>query len=425
MSGARCENPVKASSLKGSSGPAGFLSTVLPPDSRAGFFLLLAAGLASALTLGFTVVAARLLEPVHYSAFMALFGLWSLLSVPTATLQLVAARHLARPGSLATGFRRQMTRWLGVTLLVVSLPVVALVWFAAEGLGLTQTVAVSVALQALWLGTAVAWLRGRAQAQESFVRFGLSDAVAATLRLGSLGLLLGFTQFSYQWGLFVSLGLGSLATFAVLPPKALTRDAAPLELRTLAASAGSAFLVTLALGVLTNLDLLWARYALDGPQAGFFAAGTLASRPFILLGAVAGTVMLPKVASGATRHAELLKTALFLLAGGLVLAAVAHLFAAPLVTLFFGETYRAAVHTARAAAWGGALVAPVVMLANARLGLERSFAAAGFALFTVAQVAAVFALALFALAPSGPLYWVVCGVLSTVYLALSLFRSYR
>ena len=275
--------------------------------------MLLAAGFASALTLGFTVVAARLLEPSHYSAFMALFGLWSLLSVPTTTLQLVAARHLARPGGLATGFRRQMTRWLGGTLVAVSLPVAALVWFAAAGLGLARGVAVSVALQALWLGSTVAWLRGRAQAQESFVRFGLSDAVAAASRLGTLVLLLGFTRFSYPWGLFVSLGVGSLAVFAVLPPKVLTRDTAPLEAKTLVASAGSAFVVTLALGIVTNLDLLWARYALAESQAGFFAAGTLASRPFILLGAVAGTVALPKVAGGAVRPTDLLKTTLWVL----------------------------------------------------------------------------------------------------------------
>lgn len=386
----------------------------LPKASRPAAFLLLASGLSSALTLGFTVVAARLLAPAHYGSFMALFGLWSVVTMPTATVQLVAARHLAGPDTGETGFRRQMTSLLTATLTATSFLITAAVWLAARALGLSGGVAVGIALQALWLGAFVAWLRGRAQAQESFVRFGLSDVAAAALRLAVLVTLLGTTNVSPAWSLFISVGIGSLAVAAVLPSTFLIRDSAPLETKTIMASAGSSFLVALAFGLLTNLDLLWGHYAL-GETAGFFAAGTLASRPFILLGAVAGTVVLPKVASGAMGRANLLKTAGLLLAGALALASLAQVLAAPLVTLFFGEGYRAAVGVARLAAWGGALFAPLVMLTNASLGLGSQRMAAGFAVFTAALTVAAFAFA-----HSSTAFWGISIAASTVYLLLTL-----
>lgn len=388
-----------------------------------GAFLLVASGLSSALAFGFSVVAARLLAPAHYAGFMALFGLWSLVAMATTTLQLVTARHLAAPHELqhgGTGFRRQLTRWLTAALLLASPLLGVVVWFVARSLGLSVWAAVSVALQALWLGAFVALLRGRAQAQESFFRFGLSDVVMAALRLAVLAALLALTDVSPAWALFVSLGVGSVAVAAVLPPALLTRDSAPLELKTLSASVGSSLLVALALGTLTNVDLLWAHYALPETEAGLFAAGTLASRPFILLGAVAGTVLLPRVASGKTGQAELVKTAGFLLVGALALAGLAQILAAPLVTLLFGEPYRAAVGVARSAAWGGALFAPLIMLANATLGLERTSAAAGFAVFTALVTAVVFAFA-----HSGAAYWLVCSAAAAGYLVVSLVRLSR
>ena len=377
--------------------------------------LLLLSVLSNVLTFVLTLLAARLLNPANYSTFMALFGLWSTVAMPTGAVQLVLARWLAVE-STETGFRRQVFRlsWGGG--LAGALFIAGAAWWGADRLELSPVVSVAVALQAWTLGLWAAWRRGQAQARALFTRFGWAGVLELVARLVVLVALLSISGLSVGWVLFIVMGVGGLGIALALPSRLLGGDHAPVPVKHLASSLGASFGVMLAVGILTNLDLLWARYALEGAQAGTFAAGTLASRPFILFGAVAGTVVLPKAAQGLSAT-HLRRLAAYLLVGGLVLAGVAHLLAEPLVMLAFGPNYRAAVGVARLAAWGGALFAPAILLAHAALGAGNQKAAVSFILLTL-----TLAVLAFSFAGSAAAYWSMCSVLSLAYVSIATFR---
>ena len=376
--------------------------------------MLLLSVLSNVLTFVLTLLAARLLTPANYGTFMALFGLWSTVAMPTGAVRLVLARWLAL-GSTETGFRRQLLRlnWGGG--LAGALLIAGVAWWGAGRLELSPLLTVAVALQAWGLGLWAAWRRGQAQARGLFTRFGWSGVLELLGRLVVLALLLVLSGWSVGWVLFTAMGAGALGIALALPSRLLGGDHAPVPVRKLASSLGASFGVMLAVGVLTNLDLLWARYALDGAQAGTFAAGTLASRPFILFGAVAGTLILPKVAQGLS-PAYLRRLTAALLGGSLLLAGAAHLLAEPLIMLAFGADYRAAIGTARLAAWGGALFAPAILLANAALGASKQKAAVSFTLFTLALAGLTFGFA-----SSAAAYWNICGAVSLAYVGLATF----
>ena len=383
-------------------------------NAQGGPLLLLSAA-SNVLTFVLTLLAARLLTPTNYGTFMALFGLWSTVAMPTGAVRLVLARWLAVE-STGTGFRRQLLRlnWGGG--LAGALLIAGAAWWGAGRLELSPLVTVAVALQAWGLGLWAAWRRGQAQARGLFTRFGWAGVLELVARLVVLVVLLTLSGLPTSWVLFAAMGAGGLGIALALPSRLLGGDHAPVPVRQLTSSLGASFGVMLAVGVLTNLDLLWARYALDLTQAGTFAAGTLASRPFILFGAVAGTLVIPKVARGLSKT-HLRRWTAYLLVGSLGLAGVAHLLAEPLVTLAFGAEYRVAVAAARLAAWGGALYAPAILLANAALGAGDPKVAVGFTLFTL-----VLAGVTFGFADSATAYWTTCGVLSLAYTSMATFR---
>jgi O-antigen/teichoic acid export membrane protein len=397
----------------------------LSGTSRQGIGFLGLSVVTSLLTLAFTILAARLLRPEPYGGFMALFGLWSMAAMPSVAIQLLAARHLAvapattpstasfTVSSTAHGFRQQVVRWLVRMLIITSFPLAAVTWHVSPTLKLDGFTTVAVVLLAWWLGAFVAWLRGRAQAQNLLVRFGASGAVEAGVRLVLLLVLLKGLAIMPSLGLLLSMGIACLAVAVVLPSRLLHHDVAPIGFTALLSSAGSALAVTLAIGFLTNLDLVWARHALDDAQSGLFAAGTLASRPFILLGAVAGTVVLPNVAAGRYTRVTLLRLLILLIGAGVLAAGLAHVLAEPAIRLLFGQEYLQAAGVVRLAVWGGAVMAPGIMLAHAFLGLGSFRMTLGF----IVSIALLIIL-VFSLPPSLVSYWGGCITISTLYLAV-------
>ena len=365
----------------------------------AGLVVLTGAG--HLLAFALTVAAARLLAPDDYSRVMALFGVWGMVALPTTAVQLALARWLAGSTAAATGagaptgtgapagpggpavtepfaggaaggFRARSRRALTRILAVATPPALAAAWAVAQRLGLAWGAVAGAMLVALWIGSAVAWARGVAQAELRFVRFGVAGLVEAAVRLGGFVVLVVALPHGAEAALVAALALGGGAGVATLLPGGERADRSPPPRGALLASIRGALLVTLAGGVLSNLDLVWSRGTLAQPQAAAFAAGTLASRPFLLLGAVAGTLALPYVARGALGAGALLRAAGALAGLGLAGAALMSAFAAPLVRVLFGAAYASGAETVRLAAFGGALLAPAALLATAALGLPEA-----------------------------------------------------
>lgn len=371
-------------------------------SGRASLGLL--SGLSSAATFAFVVIAGRRLSPQEYGSFMALFSLWSMVAVPTTALQLVAAQHLAGHGQPAgtqrpIGFVRQFDRLVWQSSGIWLIPALLIAFTLSRTLHLTVVVLALTLSLAFSLSLAVAWRRGRVQAQHHLGRFGASQAVEASVRLATF-VVLTTTPLQVDALFLICMGVPYLAVPLVLPRHRLELDAGPVALNELVPLVSAALVFALATGLITSLDALWGKHALSSAAAGVFAAGALGSRPFTLVGMVLSTVMLPQLSTGRyTLQAQLQMVALTTL-GTAILASVLSLLAAPLVEVAFGASYQAAIPLFRMACWGGALFAPSLLLATLFLGAGQRRGVFWFAVAGILIVGGVFGFA-----HHGDAYW--------------------
>lgn len=370
---------------------------------------------ASFFTLLLSVLAAHLLlEPQSYSSFTTLYGLWSIIAVPTTGIQLISARHLAfqgQPGGAGgAGFVAQSQHWM-LTLLWISLPaLLALSAGLAPRLHLDATLLFLILLEAWGMGLWVAWLRGRAQAQNLLSRFGQSLALEALLRPLVLAALLHL-GWSVGWSFLGAMLLARAPILWRLPPRLLTLDTHAPRLNALAGQVQASLLLTVSSGVMANLDLLWARQALPQSEAGLFAAGVLTARPFALLGAVATTVALPRLASGAWSAHTLWRACVLLLFLGAVLALLIGVCASWLAPALLGLPFAQAASTMRWAAWGGAVLAPCTLLSTGLLALGYTRESGYFS-----GAAALLGVGAFLLARTSEAYWLWYILVWAIYL---------
>jgi O-antigen/teichoic acid export membrane protein len=119
---------------------------------------------------------------------------------------------------------------------------------------------------------------------------------------------------------------------------------APRQSLATRANAGAALGLT-ALWALAYGDLLVARLAFSGDEAGAYAAAAVASKVLLLVPIAATTVLFPLVAvldDRARERRHLLAGLGVVAAASAVLTAVAWVFAEPLIDLLFGSEYEAA-----------------------------------------------------------------------------------
>lgn len=392
-------------------------------------FLALSA-LAQLLTFVFTVVAAHLVDPARYGEVMALFAAFALVALPTTALQVVAARHLATAprrvaeGGRARGFRAQVHHAFATGLPATSLAIALALLVAARWARLPALPLAVLGVLAWNGGTLLAWWRAPLQADRRFARLGAALVLETLARLLLFVLLVAVGGMSASWAWVAAAAGAILAAGAVLRGHAASLDADPIVADQAWRSARAALLATIAGGVLTSLDLLWGRATLPATEAGHFAAGTLASRPMLLIASVAGTIALPSVATGRLRAPGLVRAAAGLGAVGLVVAAVLWALAPTLTRMLYPASFAGTVPAFRAAAVGSVGVAAALFLANGALGLARPRGQGALALIVVGLGAAVF---LWARTPAA--YWGYAGAAGALHLvtvaALGRTRSAR
>jgi O-antigen/teichoic acid export membrane protein len=347
----------------------------------------LAAALAAAHLCGyaFNVGATRLLGPAAYGELGALLGLVLIFNVVALGMQAVVARRLAvehpsdRPATAGAMARSGLK---------VSAAVGAVAVCAAPAID--HLLHLGSPVPAVLLGVAVVPLtafgviQGILQGAERFMALGVIYVVAALGKVG--GGLVGVALERSATGAMLGLCLGSVvaagASWLWLSPAVRGSRRMAVAGETVHATH-----VFLALFVLTNVDVLFARHYLEPRAAGLYAAGAVVAKGAFWLPQFVPVLAFPRMAD-TTRHGAVLWRSLAVV----VAAGVA----VTMVCLFLGDLVVSAVGGSRYASladdvWWfaalGACFACAQLLLYGRLAAKDRLAAtsvwiaaAGFAL---------------------------------------------
>ncbi len=316
---------------------------------RSGVLLTVAVGLANLLNAAFQFSLARILEPDEYALLAALFAVVIVAAIPPLAFQATAAREVSvrlergdehGAGAVLRGMLRSLLAWsttLGI--LGLGLGLLAILADADDPLAYTATaftVAAALLIPVLWGG-----LQGAG-------RFGALSA--AHVLLAGTRLLAGIVIALLGGGVgAVMLGVAAATMVtelvSIVPMRAMIRraEAKGLSLAT-RANAGAAVGLT-ALWALMYSDLLVAKLAFSGAEAGAYAAAAVASKVLLLVPIAATTVLFPRVAvlQDRARERRYLRTGVGVVAvTSAALTAFAWISAGPLIDLLFGAEYGAA-----------------------------------------------------------------------------------
>jgi len=317
---------------------------------RSGILLTLAVGLANVLNAVFQFAMARILEPDDYALLAALFAVVLVGAIPPLAFQATTARSVAaeltdgRPAAAASVLRGTLRAVLAWTAALLVLAAIATVVAAAVGLDDALAVGATAATIAVALAIPVVW--GGLQGAGRFTALSGAHVLYAGTRV-AVGLAIGLASGSVA---AVMLGLAGATALTVivtaLPLRSLLATAEPVRRRSLATrpNAGAALGLT-ALWALMYSDLLVARLAFSGDEAGAYAAAAVASRVLLLVPIAATTVLFPRVAvlhDRARERRHLAAGLAVVAAASTLLVGFAWVFAGTLIDVLFGDEYAAA-----------------------------------------------------------------------------------
>ena len=317
---------------------------------RSGVLLTLAVGLANLLNAAFQFSLARILEPDEYALLAALFAVVIVAAIPPLAFQATAAREVSvrlergdeqGAGVFLQGMARSVLFW-GNILALVGIGTAVVV--ALAGMDDPLAAGATVITIAAALGIPVVW--GGLQGSGRFYSLSGAHVLFAGTRL-AVGLAIALAGGSVG-AVMVGVAAATMLTLLLtaLPIRSLFeagRGAARQALAT-RANVGAALGLT-ALWALMYSDLLVARLAFSGDEAGAYAAAAVASKVLLLVPIAATTVLFP-----ASRHSTIAPVSGSHLAAGLAVVAAASAlatalawaFAEPIIDLLFGSEYAAA-----------------------------------------------------------------------------------
>jgi glycosyltransferase involved in cell wall biosynthesis/O-antigen/teichoic acid export membrane protein len=258
---------------------------------------------ANVISLGFTVVFARILGTDGYGSLAALVSTFLILSVPGLALQVACARETAL-GRLGSGGALAAThrRWMRELAL-------ASAGLLAVGIIMRHQVASAVGVTEVWAAAAIpatgcAWLalsieRGMLQGLREYRVAGLSVIVEASARL-LVGLALVGAGTGVT-GAYLASPLSMLA-MAVALGVVLRRRLGPPDrearrpLHSLIAGAWAPVLGLTLVAVLQNIDVIVVKHRVGGDEAGAYAAAAVAAKVVIWVGIGLAYYLVPEAA---------------------------------------------------------------------------------------------------------------------------------
>jgi O-antigen/teichoic acid export membrane protein len=363
---------------------------------RSGVLLTIAVGLANVLNAALQFSLARILEPGEYALVAALFAVVLVGAIPPLAFQATTARSVAarldqgnaaEAGSVLRSMLRSVMNW---TLVLLVTTAAATTIAAAVGLDDALAVGAAAATVAIALAIPVVW--GGLQGAGHFAALSGGHVLYAGTRLVA-GLAIGLaggSVASIMFGVAAATAVTVLVTAVPLRPLlAAAQDVGRGRLAT-RPNAGAALGLT-ALWALMYSDLLVAKLAFSGDEAGAYAAAAVASKVLLLVPIAATTVLFPRVAvlqDHARERRHLLAGLAVVAAASAVLTAFAWVFAGPLVDLLFGSEYEAADSWLGPLCLAMALYGLAIVYLYHFLALGRARIAIVLAALLVAQVGA-------------------------------------
>jgi O-antigen/teichoic acid export membrane protein len=349
----------------------------------------------------FFLIAGRILGPADYGLVAALLSATLVVAVPAQALQFAVARLVAAPpggdAALAEGIYARAWRQCALaTPVLAGLACGGILVAAALNPGVPVgpqllTVALVAPLGFFFL------TMGMLQGQERFGGFAAGFALWGVPRPIALPLLavLGL-------GVYAALGATGLALLCALgctwwltrAPRP-RREPGPAERRGFARPLIPVMVGLTGLGVLTNVDVIAGKLALDPDDAGRFAAAATLAKAVFLIPQAVSFVLLPRIAarSAADRDTGMilgLAVALTLVAGGLASLAIWAL-AEPILRVTYGGEFAGSADILGAYAAASTLIGALIVVINHHIGRGRNafvWAIAAIALLQVVLLAA-------------------------------------
>ena len=258
----------------------------------------------------FQIVMGRSLGTDSYSELAAILSILYIMTIPALAIQNVMTRYVSK--FRAEGKDSQIS-WMmrRVLMLVAVFSMLASGALLALGGMLIDALALSSFMVVLLLGVSVFFrmlnpvAAGPLQGLQMFHEFGGQLSAQALVKLGAgwILVLLGFGIGGALWG--VALGAVASALIPlVLMRKHLTIKGQAFPMAELWRYSVPAFVGVLAITVLTNMDVVLARYFFDGTSAGLYSASSNLAKIILFLPGAVSYVMLPKVSEANAKGDE-------------------------------------------------------------------------------------------------------------------------
>jgi O-antigen/teichoic acid export membrane protein len=332
---------------------------------KAGAAVTIAAAFGNALSYVVPVLGARQLDAANFSELATVMSICAIASVPGLGLQTAVAVGRARSGTAASIAVSRLTIGTAVGTGVVLLAVSPLLQSALDLPTLATPLAAAITVPVVAAGRYLGELQGALR----FVRLAAAMLLLAIAR--TTGVIIGLAAGA---GLIGSLVAGAavawlaLVGIAVVTPRPGTVIPAPGRqlIRDLIVASNA----TLAMFLISNADLIAARYLLTPVQSGGYAVLSVLTKGALWAPQVITVLALPRFARGVRRTRSI--AALAVVIGGGILVGLAAVAGRLAVRLVGGPDY---VHLARYApvfAATGALYALVFVLVNAQVASGRA-----------------------------------------------------
>ena len=292
----------------------------------------------------FQIISARSLSLGDYGIFGVVIGIWSIITIPIASVTSVFSREMAKYESMPGKMNFLAGKYMGKTALyctVASLAGIAICIAIGQPL-------VALALAGVPFMYTLAVIQSYLQAHEKIVQYTILTTGIPVLKLAALlaFLGLGFGLGGAIGALAVSSALALAASAAYLLPKIKSAEKVQVTLR----DALGVLLITNALmTLLVYMDLFAVNAYLSNELAGVYNAAEITAKILLFLSWAIGVVLYPKIAKMAREKlgSDGLK---LLLASAAMLIPVYigfQLLAQPFMLLFYGQKFAGSVEPFR------------------------------------------------------------------------------
>ncbi len=344
----------------------------------------------------YQIAMGRSLGVESYSELTALLSILMMVSIPPMAIQIVLARYIAR---LKTEGRDGEASWMVrrafaivlIVALVCAAAVMLMIPLIEYYLAISSFEVICILSCAVALRVVLPAGMGVAQGVEEYWSLGLQQMMGAVVKVVSavalvlLGFQVGGALCAVLLGSLVSVLIALVPSHQVWksPPVRLTKEGVWMY-------AVPSMIGVLAIGVMTNVDILAARIYLDNYEAGLFSAASMLSKVVLFLPSAISAVMLPKLAKamakGTSKRDVTIKS--FGLAILLCSSAALAFFFIPddILGLFYGEQYVDAADTLKIMGFAMMFYSLANLFNTYAMGAERYLIIWILGVFTIIQV---------------------------------------